>query len=65
MKLQLWLVDESAAARLFAKKPNGGGQFWVPRSVTPTITKFNPAGDLYRRCEVEIEDWWARKNGLT
>jgi hypothetical protein len=64
MTKQLWLVSETEKARLFALSPMGQ-QLWVPRSVVKSILKFaTEPGDLYRRCEVEIEDWWARKNRL-
>lgn len=62
---QLWLVSETEKARLYASKPDGSGQFWVPRSVIARQLKWGTEnGQLHPRCQVEIESWWLDKNNL-
>jgi hypothetical protein len=68
MKLQLWLITETNDARLFSRVPRGTiqkSQIWIPRSVCRCVTKFkNETGQVWRFCEVEVEDWFAEKHQL-
>jgi hypothetical protein len=64
-----WIKAESEAARCFWMGDPGApvvpGLVWVPRSVTPYIRIFRKPEDGARgpwpKCEVEIEEWWWRK----
>lgn len=59
--MTLYLIAESNAARQFSRRKAGTPKFWVPRSVIKSITQFTPVEGEYRRCEVEIEDWFVKK----
>jgi len=60
-ELRAILVDETELARKFKVVER---EVWIPRSVTPRITKFAPDKKGYRECIVEVEDWFAEKNNL-
>ena len=65
MTFQLWLVKETAAARLFSThKP--GPEIWIPRSQTSRFLKFpmTPQDNGQHRCEIEIPEWLAEAKGL-
>jgi hypothetical protein len=59
--LTLYLISETDGARRFSRLKSGAKAFWVPRTCTPRVTKFSPVEGEYRRCEVDIEDWFIEK----
>ena len=65
MKIQAYILkDTGAALRLANRRQNTEDpvtEVWVPRSVIPHLKKFGNADDHPRKCEAEIEGWFARK----
>jgi hypothetical protein len=64
MKVQLWFIRETEAARLYSKLPPEGNpgqdaQVWIPRSQIEHSTKF-PDG----RHVITIPDWLGDKKSL-
>ena len=55
------LTRETEKARCFTVADR---EVWVPRSVTKRITKFPPDAQGHRECIVDVEDWFADKEGL-
>lgn len=60
-ELRAILVGETEKARKFKV---AGREVWIPRSVTKSITKFKPDASGFRECLMDIEDWFADKEGL-
>ena len=63
MRVRLWLIRETSAARLYSKVPPSRGQeedtqVWVPRSIVEHTTK---RGTEH---EVELPDWFIERNNL-
>jgi hypothetical protein len=56
------MVDEQHYKARLVKV--GDKEFWIPRSITSTITKFLPDANGHRECEMEVEGWFCEKNGL-
>ncbi len=62
-ELRTILLKETEKARQF--KVSGKEQpVWIPRSVVKTITKFAPDQNGHRECILDVEDWFADKEGL-
>lgn len=59
--LRALLLRETEEARLFQVVDR---EVWIPRSVTPRITKFMPDLEGRRACLIEVEDWFADKLDL-
>ena len=70
MKASLYLIMETEKARQLQKEQERGQiprpvAFWIPRSVVKSCLKFpKQPGEKYQLCELEIEEWFARKAGL-
>lgn len=68
MKIQLWLLQTTAAALKFQTAAPGkppGRELWIPRSVCKSILKYPvDLGVWQRRCDVDVADWFAEKQGL-
>lgn len=68
MKIQMWLLQETPAARKFQTCAPGtvaNREVWIPRSLCRSIVKFPvELGVWQRRCEVEVADWFVEKNDL-
>lgn len=60
-ELRAILVAETEKARQFKVVDR---LVWIPRSVVKSITKFRPDANGHRECLVEVEDWFADKEGL-
>lgn len=58
--LKLHCVHETDAARLYQRA--SGARQWVPRSVCKSVFKHSAKAGEHPIHEVEIEDWWLRKN---
>jgi len=54
-------TTETEKARKFRV---AGRELWVPRSVINRITKFAPDQKGERECIVDVEEWFAEKEGL-
>lgn len=67
MTVHLYLVHETKNARLWRRetqKPRFP-DIWIPRSVCKSFVKHPPANENeLPLCEVEVEDWFARKYNL-
>jgi hypothetical protein len=55
------LVAETELARQFKVADR---LVWIPRSVVHAITKFAPDTNGHRECLLDIEQWFADKEGL-
>jgi hypothetical protein len=66
-KKDLWLKRETDQARLFFLDERcvdtPANTIWIPRSVVPLITKQPVVEGQHRKCTVQVEEWWWRKNG--
>lgn len=75
MRVRLWFVRESAAARRYCKLPKsrnpgrdipGNANYvWVPRSVVEHTTK-RPSADgvEWDEHDVAVQDWFAERENL-
>lgn len=63
MNATFYLVKETVNARQYSRTPDGMNPFWVPRSVCVRTTKWKEPGKPERH-EVDIENWFANKEGL-
>ncbi len=55
------LISETEKARQFKVVDR---LVWIPRSVVKSITKFAPDAKGHRECRLDVEDWFAEKEGL-
>lgn len=55
------LLVETEKARLFRVADR---EIWIPRSQTPSCTKFMPDKNGHRECRVQVEDWFAEREDL-
>lgn len=70
--VRLWLVRSTEKAHLFStaaqthRVGDDGRKLWIPRSVIKSLVKFGEEklGE-WRECEVEIEAWFAEKEGIS
>jgi hypothetical protein len=60
MKVTLWCIRETEKARLYRR--THGADVWVPRSVCRNVLKWPPEHGNPPIHEVEIEDWFLKKN---
>lgn len=63
MQITLWLVKETAAARLYSKAPKdkrtlATQSFWIPRSI---VTHTSKMGDQHI---VTLPEWFVQKEKL-